>query len=215
MSASQSLALSFEELFTVIVRVRSHRQPASNADVFRAHVRGLLKTVERTALGAGYSVEDFRLAAFAVVAFLDESLNASGDAVFGDWRRLPLQQELFKTSNAGEEFFKYLEAVLKRRDTPQLADLLEVFDLCLLLGFQGRGSLEFLRSYKEGVGERIRRIRGAAKPLSTSWTPSAGAVPAAGPDPWVRRLAVAAGASLVLAVALFAAFKLLLLNAAG
>ncbi len=213
MAAPQNLALAFEQMLTVIVRVRSHRQAASNPDVFRAHVRGLLKTAEREALAAGYSMEDYRLACFAVVAFLDESLNVSGDAVFGDWRRLPLQQELFKTGNAGEEFFKYLEAVLKRRDTPQLADLLEVFQLCLLLGFQGRGSSEFLRSFKEGLGERIRRIRGPAKPLSTSWAPSGGAVPAVGPDPWVRRLAVAAGACFLLAVALWVSFKLLL-NAA-
>lgn len=210
MATPQSLALSFEELFTVIVRVRSHRQPASNAEVFRAHIRGLLKTAERVALTSGCPVEDFRLGAFAVVAFLDESLNVSGDAVFGDWRRLPLQQELFKTGNAGEEFFKYLEGVLKRRDTPQLADLLEVFELCLLLGFQGKGSAEFLRTYKEGVAERVHRIRGAAKPLSTSWAPSAGSVPAPGPDPWVRRLAVAAGGSFCLAVVLFIAFYLLL-----
>ena len=40
--------------------------------------------------------------------------------------------------------------------------------------------------------------------------PSAGSVPAPGPDPWVRRLAVAAGGSFCLAVVLFIAFYLLL-----
>ena len=209
---AQSLALAFEQIFTVVVRVRSHRQAASNADAFRAQIRGLIKSAEKDALAFGYPIEDYRLALFAVVAFLDESLNASGDGVFSEWRRLPLQQEIFKTGNAGEEFFKYLEGVMRRRDTTQLADLLEVSQLCLLLGFQGKGSREYLRRVNDEITERIGRIRGPAKALSTSWAPTAGVVPRTGPDFWVRRLAIAAGASLLLAAGLFITFWVLLKN---
>lgn len=210
MAASGNLALSFEQIFTVIVRVRSNRQVARNAEIFRANIRGLLKQAEQESTTRGYSSDDTRLASFAVVAFLDESLLASSDPVFADWRRMPLQMELFKTGNAGEEFFKGLDVLLKRRDVPQLADLLETYYLCLLLGFRGRGSSESLRGAKGVLSERIRRIRGPVQPLCNSWAPSAGVAATAASDPWIGRLAVVAGASLMLAFLLFVVFKLTL-----
>ncbi len=208
MTRTENLALAYQEIFTVIARVRSNRQVARNADVFRANMRGVLKKAEQDALANGYSPEDARLATFAVVAFLDESLLASADAVFGDWKRMPLQQEMFKTGNAGEEFFRGLELLMKRPDSPSLADLLEVYHLCLLLGFRGRyGGTESLRSVKEAVGERIRRLRGPAPPLCTTAAPTGGSPLMVRPDPWVKRFAVAAIASLALAIVLLAGFK--------
>ena len=50
---------------------------------------------------AGYSAEDVKLAGFALVAFLDESVLASGNPVFADWPAKPLQEELFGTHVAG------------------------------------------------------------------------------------------------------------------
>lgn len=210
MAGSENLALAFEQIFTVIVRVRSRRQEARNAEVFRAHIRGLLQQAEQRSAAQGYSRDDVRLASFTVVAFLDESLLASADRVFADWQRMPLSLDLFKTGNAGEEFFKSLELLLKRRDSPQLADLLEVYYLCLLLGFRGRGNTESLRGVKGVLSERIRRIRGPAQPLCSSWAPSPGVVTMTTVDPWIGRLMVAAGASFMLALLLFVVFKLTL-----
>jgi len=209
LAVAEDLALALQEIFTVIVRVRSNRSEARDAEVFRARVRGMLKTAEREAVSRGYTPDDARLASFAVVAFLDESLLGSGDPVFGDWKRMPLQQELFKTGNAGEEFFNYLELLLKRRDAPQLGDLLEVYHLCLLLGFRGRyGGIDSLYGVRERVAERLRVIRGPTQPLSTSWAPPAGPAPVTRYDPWVRRLALSLTASFLLAVLFFVGFRL-------
>lgn len=210
MVTTENLALTYQEIFTVIVRVRSSRQVARNAEVFRANMRGLLKKAEQQSVAQGYPTEDARLASFAVVAFLDESLQISSDSIFSDWKRLPLQQELFKTGNAGEEFFRALEDLRRRPDTPQLADLLEVYYLCLLLGFQGRESAASLHTIKQTLAQRIGRIRGASQPLSATWAPGGGPIPVTRADPWVRRLMVTAVVILLVAVGLFAGFKLTL-----
>lgn len=205
---SENLALAFQEMFTVIVRLRSNRQAVTDAEQFRANMRGALKRAEQEAMARGYGQEETRLAAFALVAFLDESVLNSRKPVFDDWSRKPLQEELFGVHMAGEVFFQKLEQLLARRDSRELADLLEVFQLCILLGYKGRYSLsspEAMRGIRETVAEKIIRVRGPAGQLSPAWMPDPG-VPKFR-DPWVRRLLVGALVLLVVAAVLFVGFK--------
>ncbi len=204
----ENLALVFQELFTVIVRLRSNRQAVADAEAFRVAMRGALKRAEQDALARGYGSDDVRLASFALVAFLDESVLNSRKPVFDDWARKPLQEELFGGHMAGEVFFQTLDRLLARRDSRELADVLEVYDLCLMLGYNGRYSLsgpESLRGIRDAVSEKITRIRGPLGTLSAAWAPDPG-VPRFS-DPWIRRLFYSAVACLVLAGALFLGFK--------
>ncbi|HKS96258.1 MAG TPA: DotU family type IV/VI secretion system protein [Terriglobia bacterium] len=205
---ADNLALAFQELFTVIVRLRSNRQAVADAEAFRNAMRGALKRAEQDALTHGYNSDDVRLAAFALVAFLDESVLNSRKPVFDDWARRPLQEELYGGHMAGEVFFQTLDRLLARRDSRELADLLEVYELCLLLGFKGRYSIsgpEALRGIRDAVAEKIGRIRGPLGRLSPSWAPDP--VAPRYTDPWIRRLLFAAAGCLVLAVVLFVGFK--------
>ena len=205
---ADNLALAFQELFTVIVRLRSNRQAVADAEAFRNAMRGALKRAEQDALTRGYNSDDVRLAAFALVAFLDESVLNSRKPVFDDWARRPLQEELYGGHMAGEVFFQTLDRLLARRDSRELADLLEVYELCLLLGFKGRYSIsgpEALRGIRDAVAEKIGRIRGPLGRLSPSWAPDP--VAPRYTDPWIRRLLFAAAGCLVLAVVLFVGFK--------
>jgi len=205
---SDNLALVFQEMFTVIVRLRSNRQAVTDAEAFRANMRGALKRAEQEGLARVYTSDDVRLASFALVAFLDESVLNSRKPVFDDWSRKPMQEELFGGHMAGEVFFQTLDRLLARRDAREVADVLEVFELCLMLGYKGRYSLsgpESLRSIRDAILEKITRIRGLTGPLSPAWAPDPG-VPKFS-DPWVRRLLFATLAFLVLAVALFVGYK--------
>jgi len=95
---------------------------------------------------------------------------------------------------------------LGKTDSPDLADLLEVYQLCLLLGFAGRYSLGGsgeLRAVCEAVAEKIRRIRGAAGEISPAWALPPEAVRRAGTDPLVQTFGIAAAACGLLAVILF------------
>ncbi len=213
-----NLALAFQEVLTAIVRLRSNRQAVSDAESFRLHIREALKTAAQDARGrGGYSGEDVRLATFAIVGFLDESILNSRNPLFADWPRKPLQEELFGTHMAGEVFFQNVQQLLARADSEDLADVLEVHYLCLLLGYVGRysaGSRGELTGIMAAIAEKIRRIRGHSGELSPSWMlPAEAALPAR--DRWTRPLMFAALGCVIALILLFTGLKFALASGAG
>jgi type VI secretion system protein ImpK len=209
----ENLAFLFQEILTVIVRIRASRQPVTDAQKFRMDMKAALKRAEKDALTKGYLPNDIRPATFAVVAFLDESVLNSTNAAFSDWSRMPLQEEMYGNQLAGEIFFQNLERLITRPDNQDLADLLEVYLLCLLLGYKGRYGLsgqETLRPIVDSVANKIRRIRGPLPGFSPAWQLPAGAVAVSGSDPWIRRLVWTAGICLLLAAILFIGFRWIL-----
>ncbi len=207
---TENLALMLQEVLTAIVRLRSNRQAVSDANSFRIHMREALKLADQEARKRGYNSDAIQLAVFAVVAFLDESILNSRNPLFADWPRKPLQEELFGTHMAGEVFFQNLQKLLGQTDSQELADLLEVYYLCVLLGFGGRysmGNKGDLRAIMDAVGEKIRRVRGYAPDLSPAWMLPKEALRLTGGDPWVRWLGIAAIACAALALLLFVIFK--------
>jgi type VI secretion system protein ImpK len=201
---AESLALIFQEVLTAIERLRANRHGVTDPQAFRLHTREALRTAANQALAAGYSPDYVKYATFVAVAFLDESVLNSQNAIFADWLRKPLQEELFGTHIAGEVVFQNLDVLLTASDSADLADLLEVHHLCLLLGFCGRysaGNRGELAHKNQMLAEKIRRIRGNIGPLSPSWALPKEQVRTMR-DPWVRRLgiiAIVAAAVMVLA----------------
>lgn len=213
---SGRLALLLQEALTAIIRLRANRQPVTDASAFRAQMLQLLRYAEQEATATGYDPADARLAVFAVVALLDESVLNARQPALAEWARRPLQEELFGGHLAGEWFFQHVDQLLARPDSPALADTLEVYELCLLLGFRGRygaGDPGALHAFASRAGERNARIRGAPADLVPGWRPADDTV--AGHDPWVRRLSIALGSSLALAVVLWGVSALTLRGAAG
>jgi type VI secretion system protein ImpK len=178
-------------------------------------MKTLLASSDREARQAGYAADYVKRAIYAFVAFLDESVLNSHQAMFSNWARQPLQEEIFGDHMAGETFFRHLSELLGRQDAEELADTLEVYHLCLLLGFRGRfGSVDHgeLRALVAEVGDKIRRIRQGAEPLAPAWALPA-EVPVPPRDPWIRTFAATAGASLVAALILWILFTWLLSGA--
>ena len=209
----ENLALTFQELLTAVVRLRSNRQPVSDAELFRQQARAAIRQADQEGKRLGYTEEDTRAAIFAVVAFLDETVLNQGSPVFRDWARKPLQEELFGRHTAGEIFFDQLQALLGRRDTPELADLLEVYQLCLLLGFVGKYSITGrgeLKAITDAVAEKMRRIRLNKTEIAPHWRLPELRLEQRTVDPLVRSLSFVAGGVGVLALVLFIVYKLML-----
>ena len=208
----ENLALIFQEALTAIERLRANRQGVSDANAFRHHMREACKTATDKALAAGYNAEDTRYATYAVVAFLDESVLNSHNPIFADWLRKPLQEELFGVQIAGEVFFHYLQQLLGKSDSSDLADLLEVYYLCMLLGFSGRysaGNRGELSQIMTLTADKIRRIRGRFGQLSPAWMVPPGAA-AARSDPWVKKLGWTAAICAAMMVLLFIIYTVVL-----
>lgn len=221
---TQNLASCYENALTIILRLSSlQRSSATNSQDFRTSIRAALKAAMEQAKSLGYSSEVNQLAFFAVVALLDESVLKMQNPAFADWAQRPLQEEMFGHNRAGEVFFDHLRNLLSRQDSAETADCLEVYCLCILLGFKGKYALGPSRTYVSGASqtehwgasrtsgeldalirqcrEKIDRIRGQARFLPDE--PFVAVKQNAAVDGWSRGLAIAA---VVLAVILLLSF---------
>lgn len=213
-AATGGLALHLQELLTVVARIRADRQVADDVDAFRDHFKRLMTRADRDAREAGYDDETVRYALYAVVAFLDESVLNSPRDLFRSWPGRPLQEEIFGDHMAGETFYAYLDSLLQQAGGPHRADLLEVYLLCLLLGFRGRygsgDSAERARRVQR-TREVIDRIRGPQGAMAPQWgIPSDEEAAPRHRDPWVTRLAIVAGGMVLLAGGAWILFRSLL-----
>src|SRR5437870_12694898 len=102
----ENLAFVFQEVLTAIMRLRTNRQSVSDAALFRAQIKEALNLANKEAAKLGYAPDTIRLAVFAVVAFLDESVLNQAAGTFAEWTSKPLQEELFGTHIAGEILFE-------------------------------------------------------------------------------------------------------------
>ncbi len=120
-----------------------------------------LADVDRGARQLGVEPDDVQHARYAYCAAVDEIILRSPYAVREVWETRPLQLRLFGDQLAGEHFFHRLEE-LRARGSKHL-QALEVFHLCLLMGFQGRYVLDGedkLNYLCARLGDEIARMRG-------------------------------------------------------
>ena len=199
----ENLALLYQGVLTSIVRVQSGRQPITDSNAFRKRIKDVLGEIEREAARLGYNQPDISDTSYAVVAFLDEAVLNSNDPNRTAWSSL--QADMYERNVAGEAFFDRLANLRKKIDSPRLADFLEVYYLCLLLGYEGRyavGELRAeLRQIMEELALRIERTRGKPGALSPSaLLPASAGEPVAAPPSGTRKCALVAlaGAGLLL-----------------
>jgi type VI secretion system protein ImpK len=194
----ENLALLYQGLLTGIVRIHSGRQQLQNAEMFRRRTKEALAEVTREAMKRNYAADHTIETDFAVVAFLDEVILTSKDAARDAWAQKPLQEELFNVSTAGELFFARIERLLQRADTSELADILEVYYLCILLGFEGQYATTSKTEVHILAGrlrQRIERIRGADPRFSPSGILPGDPMVMAPPDALAGKLKLAAMAA--------------------
>lgn len=171
---TENLALLYQGLLTGIVRMQCGRQHVSDGETFRNRTRAALDEVERDAQAVGYDGADIKETHFAVVAFLDSVVLNSSEPIRAEWERRTLQEEIFGQTDAGVVFFEKLERMRSRRDSQDLADILEVYLLVLLLGFEGRysgGLRGEIYSIQEKIKSRIRDMRGSTPRMSPTGLP--------------------------------------------
>ncbi len=159
-SADRRLSEIYATCFTLILQLRA-TDDFGDSEVLRHRVKDLLDDAEREALRTGVSPDNIQQAKFALVAFIDETIISSHWPQKDRWVSKPLQLELYDQYDAGEAFFTRLNEL---RQQPQAnAEALEVYYLCMTLGFKGKYQLheqERLRELIESTYEELKRLPG-------------------------------------------------------
>jgi type VI secretion system protein ImpK len=118
----------------LILRLKAGIVAPSND--LRPQVAGMLEDFERRAERYKFNHKIVQVSKFALAAFVDETVLTNNFPLKNEWEKNPLQLEYFGEQLAGNKFFDKLEAMLKQIETT--ADAVEVYYMCMLLGFKGR-----------------------------------------------------------------------------
>ena len=159
-AAPQTLLDLMYDGFYALFMLKNGNGPQDNVD-FAQKMTQFLDEFTRGAKKHGVSPDDIDASKYAFCAAVDEIILRSTFAIREEWARRPLQLTLFGDQLAGENFFIRLEGLRSRGSSHLQA--LEVFHMCLLLGFQGRYIMEGaekLNYLTSRLGDEIAHMKG-------------------------------------------------------
>lgn len=156
--------------FYALFLLKNNNQPFHDQSLSET-ISKFLDEFDRHAKKYGANAEDIYDAKYAFCASVDELILRSHFNIREHWERRPLQLAIFGDQLAGEHFFEKLET-LRAGGKPRL-QVLEVFHMCLLLGFEGKYMLdekEKLNYLTARVGDEIALMRGKSGAFSPRWS---------------------------------------------
>jgi type VI secretion system protein ImpK len=154
------------DAFLLIFHIHGGNDPG-HPEELRKEISATLQNLEKQGKRHGFADEDMKATRYALCALLDETILNSRWEFKDQWAERPLQLEHFGEHMAGERFFDLLERV--RQKGGRKVDLLEVFCLTLILGFQGKYKLrgrEELQHLIRELAREINNYRGGSSALS-------------------------------------------------
>lgn len=157
------------EGFYMVFLLRNGNTPHCRSD-FSTRICTFLGDFEREAKQRHFDPEDIHDAKYAFSAMIDETVLSSTMSIREEWARQPLQLTLFGDQLAGEHFFDRLECA--RNGAGRRRAALEVFYMCLLLGFKGKYLLEGsekLNYLSAQLGDQLAHIKGRHASFSPHW----------------------------------------------
>lgn len=155
--------------FYALFMLKNGSTPQSEAEFTKSIMR-FLDSFEHSAKKLALSADDIHDAKYAFCATVDETILTSDSSIRSLWERKPLQLVLFGDQLAGEHFFDKLEGL--RAQGASRVQALEIFHMCLLLGFQGKYMLdasEKLHYLTARLGDEIAGHKGKAKGFAPRW----------------------------------------------
>ena len=120
-------------VFDLILRLKAGIVQPSNE--LRPQITKLLKDFEERALRYRFRESLITVAKFGLAAFVDETVLTNNFPLREEWEKYPIQLEHFGEQLAGQKFYDKLDAMLRQIDVT--ADAVEVYYVCMLLGFKG------------------------------------------------------------------------------
>lgn len=158
------------EPLTLAIQLSEARELPS-ADVLQRRITTLFEQMHRKCREAGFTEEDANEAKYAIAAFADEQIFRSQWPGRNQWMAQPLQLLYFNENTAGEGFFHRMAAL---QGQPQRSHVLEIFFLCLCLGFQGQYAVrggEGLGVIVDQVASQLGAASGGGEAISPHGEP--------------------------------------------
>lgn len=121
-------------IFDLILRLKAGIVQPSND--LRPKVAALLQEFEERSVRYRFSEKIVQVAKFALASFVDETVLTNNFPLKEEWEKYPLQLEFFGEQLAGNKFYDKLESMLRQIEVT--ADAVEVYYVCMLLGFKGK-----------------------------------------------------------------------------
>lgn len=125
-------------LFSLVLSLRGSSD-FGEAEALRQRIATFFTSLESEGVQAGAIREDVEAVKFALSVFLDETILDSHWIRREEWRDRPLQHQFFGERRGGSLFFTRLDEL--RRQGEAKRPVLEVYHMCLTLGFQGQYTL--------------------------------------------------------------------------
>lgn len=160
----QSLPDLASNLFSLTLSLRTSAAYGPEGEL-RSRIGQYLDRFDQQGHQAGIARDDLEAAKYPLVAFIDETILNSNWEGREHWREHPIQLDKYGETVAGERFFERLDKLRGQGEAKR--DLLQVYHLCLELGFEGKYKIlgkEKLR----GLVDDLRRELGYSRPLSPS-----------------------------------------------
>ena len=156
-------------VFDLILRLKAGIVAPSND--LRPKIASLLTDFENRAERYRFSSKITQVAKFALASFVDETVLSNNFNLKEEWEKNPLQLEYFGEHLAGNKFFEKLAAMLKQIDVT--ADAVEIYYVCMLLGFKGRYAVyekdKLLQIMQETANALVRAGKIRPVELSPHW----------------------------------------------
>lgn len=127
-------------VFSMLEQMRQYSHDEPSIAYYGTSLRNLLHQFERTSFEKQIPSHQVHDAKYALAALIDETVLRSNLKDKEQWIAQLIQVEQFGEHLAGENFFHWLDRV--KRQGPDYLPVLEVFYVCLKMGFMGKYRVE-------------------------------------------------------------------------
>ena len=165
LAAATNLLILFGRLRTGIVEM--------DAPPLMQHVTREIEMFEQNAMAAGASAQEANVGKYLLCGTADDIVQNLPGADRGIWIQYSMAARFFNTRDTGVGFFREAEKAIQ--SPAQYANLLELMQVCLSLGFEGQyrtvqGGVAQLSRIRAAIYEAVRRVRPRPdEDLSRSW----------------------------------------------